>query len=376
MSKKITNTILVHDRIINIWWAEMVLEELLWYFWDDLTVVYALLSKERTFKWKPVIHALPRWLNNFVVNASSSRWKIKKFLFDYRNLMPFYPLLVWLLRQKIKKTQANTMIVSSFVAVKNIQTSTLGIKNSILYCHSPMQYIWENYDEYTKKITWCKWLLFKFSAWYLRKRDRTTAPYTQVYANSYYSKKCVKQYYWLDATVWYPSLPKQFIETPALPKPFTYYLFVWRVVKFVRELDKIITMCNTLHLPLLVMGTWPDMQELQELAWPTVTFIGFVADVEQKATIISQAKAVINLAKESCGIGTMEALSLWVPVLWYNTWWTKELVHKDTWGTLVETKEIESLIDALQDFHQQQRDRPTIKKEFLSYYNDNRPTLP
>jgi hypothetical protein len=41
-------------------------------------------------------------------------------LFDYRNLMFFYPVLVWILRRKVEQFAPDEMIVSSFAAVKNI----------------------------------------------------------------------------------------------------------------------------------------------------------------------------------------------------------------------------------------------------------------
>jgi len=123
------------------------------------------------------------------------------------------------------------------------------------------------------------------------------------------------------------------------------------------------------------MWSWPDEIELKEIAWSSITFIGNITDIQEKVAIIKQAKGLINLAKESCWIATMEALSLWVPVLWYNQWWTAELVHTQEFGTLIDTKEIESLIDALQAFHQRSFNRRGIKKEFITFYKKNRPSF-
>ncbi len=367
-----TKKIFVHDRLVHMGWAEMILQDLIRKNANKDSLIFTLFSSKKQFDWLPVITVFPKLVNNRFISWSTSNRKIVRRLVDYRNMMPFYPLLVWILRKKIKTHSPETLIVSSFAAVKNINSLRLASKESILYCHSPMQYIRENYDEYCKKLGTFKKMVFVICAKYLRIRDSRKNTYDIVYANSYYTKSCIEKRYWWDhIQVWYPSLPEEILNTPALEKPYTYYLFVWRVVKFVRELDKIITMCNTLHLPLIVMWSWPDEIELKELAWETITFIGHISDTSEKIKIIKQATWFINLAQESCGIWTMEALSLWVPVLWYNKWWTKELIFDENLWTLVETKEIESLIDALQAFHQREFDRKNIKKMFLTFYKEN-----
>jgi glycosyltransferase involved in cell wall biosynthesis len=53
---------------------------------------------------------------------------------------------------------------------------------------------------------------------------------------------------------------------------------------------------------------------------------------------------LINLTKESFGIGTAEALLLGVPVLGYNDGATPELVDKIS-GVLVDSKDQQSLLN-------------------------------
>jgi len=115
------------------------------------------------------------------------------------------------------------------------------------------------------------------------------------------------------------------------------------------------------------MGSWPDEHELKMLAGDTITFIGQVTDIDEKIEIIRHARWLINLTKESCGIGTMEALALGVPVLWYNAWATPEFVNANN-GVLAQTKDMEHLIEKFQAFHTKERNRETIKQEFLVRY--------
>ncbi len=45
-----------------------------------------------------------------------------------------------------------------------------------------------------------------------------------------------------------------------------YYLYIGRLVKFVREVDRIIALANSMEIPLLIAGSGPDEQYLKEMA--------------------------------------------------------------------------------------------------------------
>ncbi len=370
------NSIFAHDRLIHEGWWEAVLKDLLKKYGRPWTVIFTLFSIEYSLNWYPVITVFPKRINKLFVKSKQSRWKIIQFLFDYRNSMLFYPLLIRILRRKmrthIKQQPASCdLIVSSFACMKNILNSSLShhLEESILYLHSPMQYIWANYEEYSKKLTWIKKILFMLCSPLLRKRDLIERSYTSIYANSFYTAwYAQKLYSYKNIIVQYPSLDQRFIDTPPLKKPFSYYLFVWRVVKYVRELDRIIDVCNDLAVPLLIMWWWPDKDELMLRAWPTITFLWHITNVEEKITIIKQAKWLINLAKESCGIATMEALALWVPVLWYNAWWTKELITDSHLWILLDNKDHHTIMDGWKQLEKTQYNKAHIKETFLDYY--------
>lgn len=112
----------------------------------------------------------------------------------------------------------------------------------------------------------------------------------------------------------YPLVTKKCFIPTIEKEPQPYYLYIGRLVNFVRETDKIIKLCNELKVPLIVMGSGPDETYLKSIAGPTIIFIGRIQDVDDKIKIIKNAKGLINLTKESYGIGTMEALLLGVPV--------------------------------------------------------------
>jgi glycosyltransferase involved in cell wall biosynthesis len=108
----------------------------------------------------------------------------------------------------------------------------------------------------------------------------------------------------------YPRIPDRFFIPAVQETPQAYYLYVGRLVNFVRETDKIIKLVNEMNVPLIVMGSGPDEVYLKSIAGPSIIFIGRITDIDEKIKIISQAKGLINLTKESYGIGTVEALLL------------------------------------------------------------------
>ena len=110
------------------------------------------------------------------------------------------------------------------------------------------------------------------------------------------------------------------------------------------------------------MGNGPDEVYLKSIAGPSIIFIGRIADIDDKIKIIKNAKWLINLTKESYGIGTVEAMLLWVPVFGYGKWATAELVDEDC-GVLVENKKHHTLIEGFKKFMNTKRDRNVIAKK-------------
>ncbi len=173
----------------------------------------------------------------------------------------------------------------------------------VLYLHSPMQYIRTHYDEYREKLKGIKGKIFNRIVPRLRKWDLKFTKFDKIYANSIYTAKTAEKLYGMkNITIRYPRIPNKFFFPAVQESPLNYYLYVGRLVAFVREADKIIRLCNELNVPLIMMGSGPDEKRLKSIAGPSIIFVGRIEDVDEKIKIISQAKGLINLTKESYGI--------------------------------------------------------------------------
>lgn len=106
-----------------------------------------------------------------------------------------------------------------------------------------------------------------------------------------------------------------------------------------------------------MIGSGADEQYLKSLAGETIMFTGWMQ--EGLAETIRDSAGLINLTKESFGIGTVEALLMGVPVFWFAQGASVELVDEES-GVLVETKEIDYLKSAFALFISKKWDRKKI----------------
>lgn len=299
---------IVHDRIINIWWAEKVL--------------FKELNK---IKWEIKIFTSFYKKQNSIYNVDYI-FEVKNnkiFWLDYRNYMPFFPLIQKRLTNKIKKRNPDKVYIYSFAIAKNID-----IEADLIYLHSPMQYIRDMYDEYLEKLSWFKKIFFKKIANYLRKRDKKYTHNKAIkYSNSYYTKYLAKKIYWWETEVKYPEIDEIFYNKKSTKK-LDYFVYIWRIVKFSKELDKIIDLFNETWENLIIIWDWPDKNELKKRANQNILFVDYIEDKETLADILSKSRWLINLTKESFWLTTAEAIATWVPVLAYWKWASFELL---TW---------------------------------------------
>ncbi len=253
------------------------------------------------------------------------------------------------------------IMISSFAVAKNI-TRPHGIVTTI-YFHQPMHYIWTLYEQYVQSFHgWKRWLYERVTP-RLRRRDSKRRPYDQIYTNSIDTADQVRKLYHLHDShidvVHCPIDPIYFAQT-VIMHPKDYFIYVGRLATLFKEVDKLIHACNSLSLNLVIVGDGPDRAYLQSIAWPTITFLGRVSDVEKKIDLVKHARGFLGIAYESFGIVTAEALILGVPVFGYAKWGSAELVD-DASGILIDHKDNESIVKALRQFVQHDFDRQQIQ---------------
>jgi glycosyltransferase involved in cell wall biosynthesis len=339
----------------------------------------------------PIVTALPRWLNSLFRRADSTKPILISSIIDYRNLMPLFPELMKILSWKLKKRitdyglritnkdnktssfkkksaicnpQSNNSIIliSSYAVAKNIDMPVWW--TSEIYFHQPMHYIWTLYDEYVWSMERWRKRLYKLIVPRLRRRDQQYRQYNTIYANSESTMTQIKKIYGLwdqSIQVVHPPIAQQFFTESIVTLPDNYFFYINRLTKLFKHLDKIILLCNRHHVPLIIAGDGPDKEYLMSIAGPTITFVGWVSNIQDKITLMKRSRWILNIAHESFGIVTAEALLLGVPVFGYQWGATPELVDEIS-GVLTPSVDEKTMDDYFTQFLDRSFDREMIQK--------------
>jgi glycosyltransferase involved in cell wall biosynthesis len=186
---------------------------------------------------------------------------------------------------------------------------------------------------------------------FLRQYDYKAAQAVDFFiANSKETARRVKKFYRRESTVVYPPVTVNGEQLTVNGKSNrTYYLSVGRLT-YAKRIDLAIMACNTLKLPLKVVGTGKEEKYLRSIAGKTIEFPGPVPD-GQLAALYAGAKALIFCAlDEDFGMVPVEAMARGTPVIALAQGGVKETVIDGKTGVLFDQPESESLAVAIRKF--------------------------
>ena len=98
--------------------------------------------------------------------------------------------------------------------------------------------------------------------------------------------------------------------TSLITQDTPYYIYIGRVVKFVKEIDRIVKLFNETGDQLLIIGDGPDMAEMQAQSSKNLHYLGWIQDLDLKSSLLAHSHGMINITKESFGLVTAEAVQL------------------------------------------------------------------
>ena len=308
MSENVTKkprVALVHDYLIRYGGAERVLKELHRMYPD--APIYTLLADpevvSREFSDAEIrtsfVNKLPRVLKK--------RYKY------------FAPLLAIAVEQ-FDLSSYDIVISSSSAFAKGIITKpeTLHID----YCHTPTRFLWDWTHPYVERSgsSRVKKGIMRLVLHVLRLWDFEAAQRPDyIIANSKNVQARIKKFYRRDAEVIYPPVSLRERKEGLVPlrggsgPPREYFLIVSYLQTY-KNVDIAVEAFTKLELPLVIIGTGPEQKRLEEIAGPTITFLGWQPD-GVVASYIHGAKAFIFPTDEDFGIAPVEAMMAGKPVL-------------------------------------------------------------
>lgn len=239
----------------------------------------------------------------------------------------------------------------------------------ICYCHTPMRYLWDMYDDYyraTGPLGKIAMTLFKR---YLRNYDRKSADSVDHFiANSRFVAERIKRIYGRDSTVVHPPAEVAFFRDGSYQKK-GYFLFVGQLIGYKRP-DLALAACRRLNRRLVIAGDGPMKDRLAAQAEKeTVTFAGR-AEGESLRRLYAEADALIFPGIEDFGIVPVEAQAAGTPVIALGKGGALETVTAET-GVFFAEPTVDDLCGALEEFASRTFDSAVLKRHAETFSVEN-----
>ncbi|MEX0916795.1 MAG: glycosyltransferase, partial [Candidatus Spechtbacterales bacterium] len=165
-----------------------------------------------------------------------------------------------------------------------------------------------------------------------------------------------------NATVIYPNVnTKRFAPEGEVE----YFLVVGRLKPY-KRFDIAVSACTKLSLPLVVVGSGPELATLKRIAGPTVRFVGNVSDA-RLATFYAHARALLFPQEEDFGISAIESMASGRPVIAYHAGGAREYIRDEENGIFFNEQTVEGLSGALKKYTATTFDAQRIRQSSLAF---------
>ena len=272
------------------------------------------------------------------------------------------------------------VISSSSAFAHNIITN--GKPKHLSFIHSPARYLWDRTHDVLEQAG--SGLFGPLKRMYLKRVFHTlrlwdaesAARADLIIVSSKEVQRRVELYWRRGSTVVYPPIDDFWLHTHDSPltthhSPLTihdsqsYFLVVSTLVPY-KRIELAIAACNTLNIPLVIVGEGPDRKRLQKLAGPTVTFLGY-SSKENLSDLYRNAKATIVPGDEDFNLVALESMACGTPVIAFGAGGPLETVIEGATGEFFREPTAESLEKILSGFDRKRYQTDTCQnraKEF------------
>jgi len=228
----------------------------------------------------------------------------------YRYYLPLMPFAI----ETFDLKEYDLILSSSHCVAKSVKPGRNSLH--ICYCHTPMRYIWDQFDQYfgKGKSSWFAATAMKFIRGWLQSWDvRTSRRVNHFIANSRHVQKRIKKYYNQEATIIHPPVDTELFTPDRSEGKEDYFLIVSAFAPY-KRLDLAVDAFNQLNLPFFVIGEGQDAKRLKEMAKTNIHFEGWL-DNTQIRSYFARCRAFIFCGEEDFGITLLEAQAMGRPVI-------------------------------------------------------------
>lgn len=280
----------------------------------------------------------------------------------FRNYLPLFPKAI----ESFDLSKYDLIISSSWAVAKGIKKNKDQIH--ICYCHTPIRYAWDLYDEYTFNLKQPKKFIVQKTLQYIKKWDIKSLDRVDFFlANSKFVENRINKTYKKEAEVIYPPVnTNKFVLNE---KKEDFYLTACRLVPY-KKTKLIVEAFNEMpDKKLVVIGSGEEYKAIKKIAKNNINLLGY-QEFENMIKYMQKAKAFLYAAVEDFGIVPIEAMSCGTPVIALNNGGTAETVVDGTTGVHFNKQKIEDIIKAVDSFESKNFDYKAISDETKKYSDD------
>lgn len=343
--------------LINDWYyvnggAEKVIHSLnaIWNDFDHFSLIDFLNEEDRHF----ILNG-KKVKTTFIQNLPTVKNNHRKFL-------QLFPSAI----EQFDLSEYELIFSSSSSIAKGVRTN----KNQlhICYCHSPMRYAWDLQEQYLKdsgldkglKGMYAKYVLNKIRKWDVSNAVNVTF----FIANSNHVADRIKNRYNRDSVVIYPPVDTTFFSLQEEKEK--YYFTASRMVSY-KKMQLIVEAFNEMpNLKLIVAGTGPEFDKIQQIAKDNIAVVGPVSQLELKE-YLQNAKAFVFAAEEDFGIIPVEAQACGTPVIAYAKGGILETVVNEQTGLFFNEQTVDAIKEAIAVFETKIFDSKAIRAHALQF---------
>lgn len=272
---------------------------------------------------------------------------------DYRQLLPLFPFGMsgW------RFDRFDIVISSSHCVVKGADT---GDVPHVSYCHTPMRYIWDRFDDYFPPRRPAIRLAAQTAAPWLRRWDRgTAANVDQFVANSRFVRDRIRRHYDRDAAVIHPFVDDRFLESPIPQEREDFHLMVSALVPY-KRVEVAVEAARATGRKLVIAGSGPLAGKLAATAGPNVELRGFVSE-DELLQLLGSARSLVLPGVEDFGITPLEAMAMGTPVIALGEGGVLDSVVEGETGIFFGPGRIEALPEAMERVEGMEWDRERLR---------------
>ncbi len=253
----------------------------------------------------------------------------------YRHYLPFYPAAAEDLDLVGPDQDGHDLVVSSSHCVAKGVLSPPGSFHAC-YIHTPMRYAWDQERQYFPRRTGLVARVRALILSALRAWDVTSSRRVDLYlANSRFVAERVRRYYRREAEVVHPPVDVDFFQPSEDPDAANSYCLIVAALAPYKRLDVAIRACESLGVPLRIVGTGPEEARLRRLAGSNTRFLGRV-DGDDLRRLYQGARCLLQPGVEDFGIAPVEALACGTPVVARGRGGVLDIVKSGVHGVLYE----------------------------------------